>query len=148
MTVDAVAPVDGDKSHKQNPFDAQLKRWLDKLLGTAFFRVWPALLFMGGWSTMVCLVNVKTNVNLTVPHTMITVLGESAACPYPDSRCVARFDAQLPVCPYPKDPRALTLTPTPLQNLVCVRQVLRWYEAVGEHYTREPQLGTHNLAPL
>ncbi|WOO83063.1 UPF0187 protein [Vanrija pseudolonga] len=72
MTVDE---VDANTSPEKNEFHAKPKSWLDRLLGTAFFRVWPTLLFMGGWSAMVCLVNVKTSVNLTVPHTMITVLG-------------------------------------------------------------------------
>jgi len=45
------------------------------LTATAVFRVWPTLLFMGGWSTAVVLINKKTAAELTVPATMLTVLG-------------------------------------------------------------------------
>lgn len=47
------------------------------LLGTALFRIWPSLLFMGGWSAMVVLVNLKTSAEMVVPTTMLTVLGMS-----------------------------------------------------------------------
>jgi hypothetical protein len=43
---------------------------------TAVFRIWPTLLFMGGWSAGIVLINVKTEAELKVPNTMLTVLGE------------------------------------------------------------------------
>lgn len=48
---------------------------LHALAATALVRIWHILLFSGAWSAMVCVVNVKTKVNFTVPNTMITVLG-------------------------------------------------------------------------
>ena len=45
------------------------------LTATAFFRVWRTLLFMGGWSAAIVLINKNTSAELTVPATMLTVLG-------------------------------------------------------------------------
>ncbi|RSH91483.1 hypothetical protein EHS25_009782 [Saitozyma podzolica] len=52
-----------------------LKLLFQAFLATAVFRIWPTLLFMGGWSAGVVLVNLKTPVTLAVPNTMLTVLG-------------------------------------------------------------------------
>ncbi|KAL1409210.1 hypothetical protein Q8F55_006043 [Vanrija albida] len=52
-----------------------LKHGLHALAATALVRIWHILFFVGAWSAMVCVVNVKTKVNFTVPNTMITVLG-------------------------------------------------------------------------
>lgn len=45
------------------------------MTATAVFRVWPTLLFIGGWSTAIVLINMKTAAEMTVPATMLTVLG-------------------------------------------------------------------------
>jgi hypothetical protein len=45
------------------------------MTATAVFRIWPTLLFMGAWSTAVVLINRMTAAELTVPSTMLTVLG-------------------------------------------------------------------------
>lgn len=45
------------------------------ITATAIFRLWPTLLFFGGWSTAIVLINKKTSAELTVPSTMLTVLG-------------------------------------------------------------------------
>ncbi|KAK4687646.1 ion channel-forming bestrophin family protein, partial [Tremellales sp. Uapishka_1] len=45
------------------------------LMATAIWQTWPTLLFMGGWSAMVVLVNKNTAADLSIPSTMITVLG-------------------------------------------------------------------------
>ncbi len=50
---------------------------LKAVLATALFRIWGTLLFMGGWSAMIVVVNFKTQANMVVPTTMLTVLGES-----------------------------------------------------------------------
>lgn len=52
-----------------------LYHFWNALAATAVFRIWPSLLFIGGWSTMVVLVNKLTSVKLEFPNTMITVLG-------------------------------------------------------------------------
>lgn len=52
-----------------------LKHMLNALAATAVYRIWFTLLFMGGWSSMVVLVNQKTAAKLEFPNTMITVLG-------------------------------------------------------------------------
>lgn len=52
-----------------------LFHWVRVLGATALARIWPILLFTGGWSTMVVLVNLKTRVPFEFPNTMITVLG-------------------------------------------------------------------------
>lgn len=52
-----------------------IKYFVDAFLATALFRIWPTLVFFGGWSTMICLVNLKTSTSLSFPNTMITVLG-------------------------------------------------------------------------
>lgn len=49
--------------------------FLNAILATALFRIWPTLLFFGGWSTMVVMINLKTSANLAFPSVMITVLG-------------------------------------------------------------------------
>jgi predicted membrane chloride channel (bestrophin family) len=59
------------------------------MTATAFFRVWPTLLFMGGWSTAIILINKKTAAELTVPSTMLTVLGVVLGLTL-SYRCVAR----------------------------------------------------------
>ncbi|WWD19825.1 hypothetical protein CI109_104291 [Kwoniella shandongensis] len=51
------------------------KLFLQAITATAVFRIWPTLLFMGGWSAMIVLVNMKTKAEMTVPTTMLTVLG-------------------------------------------------------------------------
>ncbi len=45
------------------------------VLHTALFRIWPHLLAMGAWSTMICLVNEKTSARLVVSPVLLTVLG-------------------------------------------------------------------------
>ncbi|KAI9633770.1 Bestrophin, RFP-TM, chloride channel-domain-containing protein [Dioszegia hungarica] len=45
------------------------------ITATALFRIWPTLIFMGGWSLMVVMVNRNTDVEFTFPATMVTVLG-------------------------------------------------------------------------
>lgn len=50
--------------------------FFNAIAATAIFRIWPHLLFMGGWSTMVVLVNEHTGHKASIPTTMITVLGE------------------------------------------------------------------------
>jgi hypothetical protein len=52
-----------------------LKLLVQAFLATAVFRIWPTLVFMGGWSAGVVLVNLRTPVTLAVPNTMLTVLG-------------------------------------------------------------------------
>ncbi|CAK9787420.1 hypothetical protein CC85DRAFT_289581 [Cutaneotrichosporon oleaginosum] len=52
-----------------------LRFFLNAILATALFRIWPTLLFFGGWSTMVVLINLKTSAKLSFPSVMITVLG-------------------------------------------------------------------------
>lgn len=42
---------------------------------TAFFKIWPSLLFLGLWATAVVLVNKHTSWALHFPNTMLTVLG-------------------------------------------------------------------------
>jgi hypothetical protein len=67
------------------------------MTATAVFTIWPHLLFFAGWSAMVCCVNKFTNVELVVPNTLLTALGE----PFPRiredradfDRSAARFDA-------------------------------------------------------
>jgi hypothetical protein len=44
------------------------------ITATALFRIWPTLIFMGGWSLMVVMVNRNTDVEFTFPATMVTVL--------------------------------------------------------------------------
>jgi len=51
--------------------------FFNALSATAMFRIWPHLLFMGGWSTMVCCIYIlKKYKDIGFPTTMITVLGE------------------------------------------------------------------------
>lgn len=45
------------------------------VLATAVFRIWPHLLFLGGWSTAIMLINHRTAAELSIPPTMLTVLG-------------------------------------------------------------------------
>ncbi|WWC64809.1 uncharacterized protein I303_107423 [Kwoniella dejecticola CBS 10117] len=45
------------------------------LTATAVFRIWPSLLFMGGWSAAIVLINQKTEAEMTVPSTLLTALG-------------------------------------------------------------------------
>lgn len=47
------------------------------LTATALFTIWPHLLFFGGWSAMVCCINMYTAAELTVPNTLLTALGEA-----------------------------------------------------------------------
>ncbi|EIW72158.1 hypothetical protein TREMEDRAFT_24583 [Tremella mesenterica DSM 1558] len=49
--------------------------FLQALMATALFRIWPTLLFMGGWATMVVCVSNYTTANLGVPSTLLTALG-------------------------------------------------------------------------
>lgn len=42
---------------------------------TAFFKIWPSLLFVGLWATGVVLLNKHTSWALHFPNTMLTVLG-------------------------------------------------------------------------
>ena len=46
------------------------------LTATALFRIWPMLLFLGGWAAMVVLINKKTDVQLATSSLMLTVWGE------------------------------------------------------------------------
>ncbi|BEI84515.1 hypothetical protein CcaverHIS002_0411190 [Cutaneotrichosporon cavernicola] len=52
-----------------------LRYFINALLATALFRIWPTLLFFAGWSTMIVLINLKTSAKLSFPSVMITVLG-------------------------------------------------------------------------
>ncbi|WWC91921.1 uncharacterized protein L201_006873 [Kwoniella dendrophila CBS 6074] len=45
------------------------------LTATAVLRIWPSLVFMGGWSTMIVVINAKTEAEMTVPSTLLTALG-------------------------------------------------------------------------
>ncbi|WVF67305.1 hypothetical protein IAT40_002056 [Kwoniella sp. CBS 6097] len=45
------------------------------LTATAVFRVWPSLVFVGGWSAMIVLINRETEAEMTVPSTLLTALG-------------------------------------------------------------------------
>ncbi|WWC95164.1 hypothetical protein V866_002018 [Kwoniella sp. B9012] len=45
------------------------------LTATAVFRVWPSLLFIGGWSAAIVVINQQTNAEMTVPSTLLTALG-------------------------------------------------------------------------
>ncbi|WWC72218.1 uncharacterized protein I206_106180 [Kwoniella pini CBS 10737] len=45
------------------------------LTATAVFRIWPSLLFIGGWTTAIVLINEKTKAEMTVPSTLLTALG-------------------------------------------------------------------------
>ncbi|KAK8853395.1 hypothetical protein IAR55_004101 [Kwoniella newhampshirensis] len=59
-------------NHRPHKF---IKLLFQAITATALFRVWPTLLFFGGWSAMIVLVNMKTEAEMTVPATMLTVLG-------------------------------------------------------------------------
>lgn len=54
--------------------------YLKALAATAAFRIWPVLLFMAGWASMVISVTKYTAANLAIPNTMITVLGRLFPC--------------------------------------------------------------------
>lgn len=60
---------------KHRPHKTAL-HFLNALAATAMFRIWPILLFMGGWSTMVTCVNLVAERKASIPTTMITVLGK------------------------------------------------------------------------
>jgi len=51
------------------------KLLVQAMTATAFFRIWFCLLFIGGWSAGIVLINKQTEAELTVPATMLTVLG-------------------------------------------------------------------------
>lgn len=71
------------------------------LTATALFRIWPVMLFFGGWSAMIVLVNRYTAAEMSFPSTMITVLGESVIIRGGQARssrprCPARSHTELP----------------------------------------------------
>ncbi|WVW86382.1 hypothetical protein I302_108428 [Kwoniella bestiolae CBS 10118] len=45
------------------------------LQATAVFRVWPSLLFIGGWTAAIVAINEQTKAEMTVPSTLLTALG-------------------------------------------------------------------------
>ncbi|KAI6038538.1 Bestrophin, RFP-TM, chloride channel-domain-containing protein [Pisolithus marmoratus] len=53
---------------------SQLDSFVNALLATAIFRCWHILLFFGGWSTMICLINQHVH-KLSFQPTLLTVFG-------------------------------------------------------------------------
>ncbi|WOO83045.1 UPF0187 protein [Vanrija pseudolonga] len=155
-----------------------LFHWARALGATALARIWPILLFTGGWSTMVVLVNLKTSVPFHFPNTMITVLGvllgltlsyrtSSAYEKYSEgrrqwanithaSRTWARTvwfhsqgpDSCVPVPPEDPDERAKDEAKAVLEKKTSVRMALGFAVAM-KHYLRGEE-GVHysDLYPL
>ena len=55
--------------------DRTLRTCFNAVLATAVFRIWPHLLFLGAWSTGIILINHRTSAELSIPPTLLTVLG-------------------------------------------------------------------------
>ncbi|WRT70022.1 uncharacterized protein IL334_007015 [Kwoniella shivajii] len=56
------------------PHKSAMLLW-QALSATALYNTWPSLVFMGGWSAMIVLLNKRTEADMTVPSTLLTALG-------------------------------------------------------------------------
>ena len=88
------------KPLRQNP-QKTFRVYVQAIMATALFRIYPTLIFMGAWSTMVVSVSKFTSANLGVPSTLLTALGrcfdhlvmvrDALNC-----RCASWSDSELP----------------------------------------------------